>query len=92
MNIRDEVMRMKQAAPEMAASPVETRNRALERMAAALREHREDILAANAEDLAAAESAGVPQAVRKRLRYDDSKMRDSAAGLRELIQLPDPVG
>ncbi len=87
MNIRDEVMRMKQAAPEMAASPVETRNRALERMAAALREHREDILAANAEDLAAAESAGVPQAVRKRLRYDDSKMRDSAAGLRELIQL-----
>ena len=64
MNIRDEVMRMKQAAPEMAASPVETRNRALERMAAALREHREDILAANAEDLAAAESAGVRVTVR----------------------------
>jgi glutamate-5-semialdehyde dehydrogenase len=92
MTIREEAQRMKLVSPEMAAAPIAMRNDALERMARALEDGKEEIFAANEKDLAAAKEAGVSPAIQKRLRYDETKMRDSIAGLRELITLPDPVG
>jgi glutamate-5-semialdehyde dehydrogenase len=92
MTIREEAQRMKLVSPEMAAAPIAMRNDALERMARALEDGKEEIFAANEKDLAAAKEAGVSTAIQKRLRYDETKMRDSIAGLRELITLPDPVG
>lgn len=92
MSVHEEAMAMKSAAPRMAASSLEARNRALENIAAALEAGREEIFAANAQDLASAEETGVPASIRKRLVYDETKMRDSIAGLRQLETLPDPVG
>ncbi len=92
MNIREEAVRMKEAAPEMAASPAQQRNLALTYIAQALEENAAKIAEANAADLAAAEAAQLPGAVIKRLRYDSGKMRDSIEGLRQLEALPDPVG
>ena len=92
MNIREEAARMKAAAPVMAAVPRSQRDLALEYIAQGLEEQKERIFAANAADLAAAEEAHLPQAVIKRLRYDETKMRDSIEGLRQLKSLPDPVG
>ena len=92
MTIQEEAAKMKEASPYMAAMPLEKRNRALENIAEKLESRKEEIFAANRLDLERAEEAGIQPAIQKRLRYDETKMRDSIAGLRELASLPDPVG
>ena len=92
MNIQEEARRMKLAAPAMATASIENRNAALQAIAAALESHKGEIFKANAQDMQAAEANGVAAAIRKRLRYDEVKMRDSISGLYELQKLPDPVG
>jgi glutamate-5-semialdehyde dehydrogenase len=92
MDIREQVHQMKLEAPAMAASSIEQRNHALELVAQALEAHKDQIFAANEKDMAAAAEAGVAQTVQKRLRYDEGKLRDGVAGLRQLVGLPDPVG
>jgi glutamate-5-semialdehyde dehydrogenase len=62
--------------------------RAAERLEAA----RERILAANAEDVRAAEAAGVEKPLLGRLALSEGKWRDVLAGLRDVALLPDPVG
>lgn len=91
MNIKEEARRMKLAAPALAASTNEARNAALEQIAFALEAHREEIFAANAQDLAAADENGVTGATRKRLKFDDGKLRDCISGLRQLETLADPL-
>lgn len=91
MNIKEEACRMKLAAPALAASTNEARNAALEQIALALEAHREEIFAANAQDLAAADGNGVTGAMRKRLKFDDGKLRDCISGLRQLETLADPL-
>lgn len=91
MNIREEARKMKLAAPELAASSNTTRNAALEAIAVALEANRDAIFAANARDLAAADANGVTGATKKRLRFDEGKLRDCITGLRQLEELPDPL-
>lgn len=91
MNIKEEARRMKLAAPALAASTNEARNAALEQIALALEAHREEIFAANTQDLAAADENGVTGATRKRLKFDDGKLRDCISGLRQLETLADPL-
>ena len=91
MNIKEETRRMKLAAPALTASTNEARNAALEQIALALEAHREEIFAANAQDLAAADENGVTGATRKRLKFDDGKLRDCISGLRQLETLADPL-
>ena len=62
--------------------------RAAERLDAA----RDRILAANADDVRAAEAAGVEKPLLGRLALSDGKWRDMIAGLRDVAALPDPVG
>ena len=90
--IADVAARMKLESPVMAATSVEQRNDALARIKDALLAHADEIFAANAEDLAAAERDGVATAIVKRLRFDDHKLADVTAGIEGLIGLPDPVG
>uniref|UniRef100_I5ASY3 Gamma-glutamyl phosphate reductase n=1 Tax=Eubacterium cellulosolvens (strain ATCC 43171 / JCM 9499 / 6) TaxID=633697 RepID=I5ASY3_EUBC6 len=92
MNVREEARKMKLCAPALAASSMERRNAALEKIAEGLQNNKERIFAANREDMKAAEEAGIQTAVLKRLKYDEAKMQDGIAGIRELITLPDPVG
>ena len=80
--------RMKLESPVMAATPVEVRNDALARIKDALLAHSDEIFAANAEDLAAAERDGVAPAIVKRLRFDEHKLADVTAGIDGLIGLP----
>lgn len=90
--ISDVAARMKLESPIMAATPVEQRNDALARIKEALLAHADEIFAANAADLEAAQRDGVAPAVVGRLRFDDHKLADVAAGIDGLIGLPDPVG
>ena len=68
------------------------RQAAVRAMAAALRTHADEILEANAEDMAAAEEAGVNAGLLDRLLLTPERIEGMAAGLEKLADLPDPVG
>lgn len=92
MNIQEEARKMKLAAPKLAATTIEQRNKALLAIAGALEENKEEIFKANAADMAAAQEAGIAPAILKRLKYGEDKLKDGVAGLRQLQELPDPLG
>ena len=52
----------------------------------------DEILAANAEDLAAAAENGVPKTMLDRLKLDEKRMKGICDALREVAALPDPIG
>ena len=72
--------------------PERARTRPWRRWPAALRKDVGPILEANATDVAAAGSAGVPDHLIDRLRLDRSRVEAMAEGLRQVAGLPDPVG
>ena len=82
----------KAAAQVVASLSTAVKNDLLRRMANALIERTEEILAANELDLAAARDAGLAAAMLDRLTLDPPRVRTMADGLREVADLPDPVG
>jgi glutamate-5-semialdehyde dehydrogenase len=84
--------RARAAARVVAKADTETKNRALRAMAAAVRRERTKILAANAEDVAAARAAGLEPAMVERLALTDKSVESMAEGLEQVAALPDPVG
>jgi glutamate-5-semialdehyde dehydrogenase len=84
--------RARAAANELALATRGQKDTALHAMADALLDATPQILAGNAEDVAAAEVAGTPAAIIDRLRLDESRVAAMADGLREVAALPDPVG
>ncbi len=67
------------------------KNKALFAMADALIKNAEDILSANALDVAAAEN-NMNSVMIDRLKLDESRIAGMAKGIREVADLPDPVG
>jgi len=82
----------RKAAHALALAPAAQKNRALAAMAKAIRVSRAAILAANAEDRAAAKSAGATAAFIDRLSLDTGRIDAMAAGLEAIRKLKDPVG
>lgn len=78
-------------APTLALADHATRNRALGQMADALRRAKGEILAANGQDLAAAEENGVPRVMLDRLTLTPARLAAIAAAVESLIALPDPL-
>jgi glutamate-5-semialdehyde dehydrogenase len=66
--------------------------RALEAAAQAIRDAALTITAANAEDMARAEAAGLSSAMLDRLRLDAGRIESMAAGVAAVAELRDPVG
>lgn len=79
-----------QAAPSLAAAPDAAINGALEAMAERLTAARGDLLAANADDVAAAERGGLTAALVDRLRLDENRLSDMAGQLALLAKAPFP--
>lgn len=92
MDVRAQARKMKMTAPHMAAISLEQRNAALQKIIDALMEKQDEIFRENAADVKAAEESGVAQAVIKRLRFNEGKLKDAISGIRQMIELPDPVG
>lgn len=92
MVVRDEVRKMKSVAPLVAAMSNEARCMALEKVAEKLIEKQDAIFAENKKDLEAAAENGVADAVVKRLKFNEDKLRDVVAGIKQLITLEDPIG
>ncbi|MBQ9505302.1 MAG: glutamate-5-semialdehyde dehydrogenase [Lachnospiraceae bacterium] len=92
MKIREAAHDMKLAAPILASTTIGQRNGALKKIAKALEDHKAEIFEANKKDMDAAEKNNIAAAVKKRLKYDEGKLRDGIAGIEQLIELPDPLG
>ena len=93
----DETMRQlgadaRAAMAELADSSGEARNNALQAAAAAVRNQRNLILAANAEDLADGRQKQLSVAMLDRLMLDEDRLEDIAKGLEAIASLPDPLG
>jgi glutamate-5-semialdehyde dehydrogenase len=80
------------AARTLALAAPARKNRALAAMAAAIRVSRAAILAANAEDVAAAEASGAAAAFLDRLTLDAKRVEAMAVGIDIVRKLKDPVG
>src|SRR3954466_12791936 len=82
----------KTAARSLAATDSATRDGALLAMADALEARTDEILEANARDLAAGRESGLPAALMDRLALDERRIAGMAAGVRAIVALADPVG
>lgn len=76
----------------LATMPSAAKAGALMKAADALRDDRDTILAANAQDVAAGEARGLSGAMLDRLRLDPDRLEGIAAAVEAVAQLPDPVG
>ena len=85
-------MSARAAARVLAKASTEAKNTALRAAAAALRSRMADLLAANAEDVAEAESRQLDAALLDRLAIDEKRINAMATGLEEIADLPDPIG
>src|SRR5712692_6078622 len=90
--IADIGRRARDAAAALALAPAEAKVRALRAAAAAVRSQANEILAANAEDVAAANEAGMRAALIDRLALDPKRLEAVAQGLEDIAALPDPIG
>ncbi|MEO8757444.1 MAG: glutamate-5-semialdehyde dehydrogenase [Devosia sp.] len=84
--------RARVAAGVLAFAGTDAKNLALTAAAGAIIAELPAILAANAEDVAAATERGISAAFLDRLTVEEARMAGVARGLREIATLPDPVG
>jgi glutamate-5-semialdehyde dehydrogenase len=84
--------RAREAATVLALATRARKDAALEAMARALLAETDRVLAANAEDVTAAEQVGTSAHLGDRLRLDRDRVGAMAQGLRDVAGLPDPVG
>jgi len=91
MTTRELLQKAKGAAPLLAAVDTDTKNKALLAMADALEEDMSIILKANALDMDAAKDKISPVML-DRLCLTEDRVRSMAAGIRQVVSLPDPVG
>jgi len=81
----------KAAAPVLAVADTQMKNQALYAMADALESDCEDILRANSLDMETAKTH-ISQVMLDRLLLNESRVFAMAEGIRQVAQLPDPVG
>ena len=80
------------ASRRMAAASTADKNKALLRLAELLEAKKEDIFAANEQDLVKAKENGLKESFVDRLRVTEKVLRLMAEGARQTAALPDPVG
>lgn len=89
----DEIcLRTRPAAQALAAADDAQRQALLESCAQAIEDQASAILAANVEDLAAADANALAPALRDRLRLDAGRLADMVTGVRAVASQRDPVG
>ena len=91
MNFEDIAKQSKTASLEMADLTTEIKNEALLNIADELEANKEQIFDANKKDLEQAKDTVSPS-VYNRLKLDENKMRDMIQGIRDVVNLEDPIG
>lgn len=82
----------RQASLAMAHLSSAVKNEMLVKMAAALEQGAQVLIAENRKDLAAGQQKGLSTAMLDRLMLDEARISGIAVALREIAALPDPVG
>jgi glutamate-5-semialdehyde dehydrogenase len=90
--VLDVARRARVAAARLAPMPRAAKDHALLAMADALVARTDDVLTANAEDVARGRESGLTEALIDRLSLDAKRVAAMADGLRQVAGLPDPVG
>jgi glutamate-5-semialdehyde dehydrogenase len=90
--MRDLGRRARAAAEVLRLATAEQRTAAISAMAAAVRRAAGEILAANADDLAAGRRTGLSEALLDRLALTPARVEGIAASLDTVAAIPDPVG
>ena len=80
------------ASRGISAATTAQKNQALEAIAREIESNRKTLTEENQKDLQAAEQNGLTEAMIDRLRLTHDRIDGMAQGLRQLIDLPDPVG
>lgn len=80
------------SARKLALLDTKEKNRLLGAMAQALVTATPEILAANEKDLAQAAANGISETMQDRLRLTKERIAEMAAGIKEVAELPDPIG
>ena len=84
--------RAKEASRILSELPAETKNRALLSMAEALEKNADELIKANKRDVDATRKRGAKEAFVDRLILNQKRISSMARCLREVAELPDPVG
>ncbi len=96
MSVAEQMLKVaqdaKQASQTLAKLSSAVKDELLLNMAQALLNNSDTLAKENENDLAAAREAGLSSAMVDRLALDDKRIRGMADGLREVAELPDPVG
>ncbi len=92
ITVLEQARQAREAAAGMGLLDTAQKNEMLKAMAKALIEGQEEILQANAEDLAHAKENGVRQVMMDRLALTSQRIADMAVGVEQVAALPDPVG
>ena len=92
IDIKTLALQCRDAATAIASLPTQAKNALLRAMADALLADEAVILAANARDIEAAAAKGIGSAMLDRLRLDTARVQGISAAVREVAELPDPVG
>ena len=82
----------KEAEVVMRSMSTDQKNKALQVIADALLSHGDEILKANQKDLENAVAAGMSPGMQDRLRLTKERLDDIAEGMRQVADLPDPIG
>jgi glutamate-5-semialdehyde dehydrogenase len=90
--ITDLAKRSLEASRFLATLPTEKKNDVLGTLADFLEANTDGILEENAKDLAEGEAKGLSSAMIDRLRFTPDRIKQMADGVRQIIDLPDPVG
>lgn len=91
MDFIDSIKKAKEDSYILASLTEEVRNNALDAVAAALEANKDAIFAANNTDMKAAVEAGLPTPIVNRLKFDAQKLSGCIAGIRDLVDLDDPL-
>ncbi len=89
--LREMLQKARVAARKLAVLPTERKNSALYAMADALVRRKAEILAENEKDVEAAKEK-LGAVMTDRLKLDEKRIKGMADGIREVANLPDPVG
>lgn len=87
----DSIKKVKNDSFVLASLPEETRNAALDAVAAALEKNKEAIFEANLKDLSAAEEMSLSAPIVNRLNFDAHKLQTCITGINDLVDLEDPL-
>lgn len=90
--VTEKALRAKKAARILANLSTKVKNDALIAMAEEIEKKAEDLMRENRKDIDSAEKKGLSKAMIDRLALNPKRIKEMATGLREVAQLPDPVG